>query len=179
MAVTRTYLRALAHIYVDAEPLMNQINRLLVHDTNEERFVSMFLGRLDPVTRIFTYASAGQPGYLIDVHNRVEFLEATGTVLGVLPDSYISGGPPVWLQPGALVLLFTDGITEAFSPAGEMFGNQRMLDIVLANRNRSANEIIQSLYQTVCDFMGDGRQRDDITAVVIKVNDDPEDEPAV
>ena len=73
------------------------------------------------------------------------------------------------LEPTDVVLLVTDGILEASSPEGALFGVDRVLEVVRANRDRRASEIIQNLQQAVFDFTGLNQPQDDLTAVVIKV----------
>ena len=80
---------------------------------------------------------------------------------------------PIGLEPEDIVLLTTDGILEARSPEDALFGDERMLEVVRANRDRRASEIIQSLQQAVFDFTGLNKPQDDLTAVVIKVETSP------
>ena len=71
-----------------------------------------------------------------------------------------------------MVLLFTDGIPEARSPEGAVFGNSRLLEAVCANLDRPAAEIIAAIYRAVQEFCGYGKPCDDITMIVIKVEDE-------
>jgi sigma-B regulation protein RsbU (phosphoserine phosphatase) len=111
------------------------------------------------------------PGYVIGPSGDVkEVLERGSIPLGILPDMDLSPSDPVELQAGDLVLFITDGILEALSPGHALFGVERMLEVVRANRDRRAIEIIQSLHQDVFDFTGLTRPQDDLTTVVIKVD---------
>jgi sigma-B regulation protein RsbU (phosphoserine phosphatase) len=75
------------------------------------------------------------------------------------------------LQPGQMVLFLTDGIEEAVSPEGETFGIERTLEVVRANRGRRACDIVAAIYQAARSFTREMPQHDDITAVVLKVEE--------
>jgi len=78
---------------------------------------------------------------------------------------------PITLDPGDIVVLLTDGLQEAMSPAHEQFGRDRVLEVVRAHRTRKAAQIVESLYLAVCDFSQREKPADDVTAIVIKVED--------
>jgi len=171
MVQTRAYLRSLIRTHDDPGEILTETNQLLLPN-DSGRFLTLIFCRLDPQTRSFTYASAGHTGYLLNQNGDVTTLDSTGMVLGVLADQLFTSAPAISLQPGDLMLLPTDGIHEAHSPGKELFGVERTLDVVRANREKPANEIVEALYQAAREF-SDGRpQDDDITAVVIKVQND-------
>jgi serine phosphatase RsbU (regulator of sigma subunit) len=89
--------------------------------------------------------------------------------LGIDKDAKFTCSRSHLLQPNDLVLMCTDGINETASPCGEQFGDKRLLDVVQQNRDRSAREIIEALYQSVRQFAGNEPQHDDITMVITKV----------
>ena len=124
MASTHAHLRSLAQTYTDAGEILAMANASLVRETGDDRFVTLFLGRLDPRTRSFVYASAGHPaGYVLDASRKVKArLESTSLPLGIKQDAEFPAGEPVALKPGDMILLITDGILEARSPAGGYFG---------------------------------------------------------
>ncbi len=171
MATTHAHLRSLAQTVDDAGEILARTNASLVRETEDDQFVTLLLGRLDPATRSFTYASAGHPaGYVLDASGSVKTcLESTSVPLGIWPDVAFPPGDPVTLEPGDLVLLFTDGILEARSPAGDFFGAERALEVVRGHRGQAAGEIIEALYRAVLEFSGTPKPADDVTAVVIKV----------
>jgi sigma-B regulation protein RsbU (phosphoserine phosphatase) len=126
------------------------------------------------------YASAGHPpGYVLDPSGKVKtLLKSTGIPLGILADRDFPAAPPLPLEPGDLVFLLTDGIVEANADDETFFGVERALEVVRANRDRSAREIVHTLYGTVRDFCRDRDQLDDMTAIVIKVEPDTGQGPA-
>ena len=117
----------------DVSEIATRLNRFLSHDVRDRRFVSLFFTRLDPARRSLVYAAAGQNGHLFRTNGEVCTLEVTGPLLGVVDDAQ-PASPEIALEPGELLLLFTDGIAEATSPNGEQFGNQRIFDTVRVPR---------------------------------------------
>jgi PAS domain S-box-containing protein len=174
MAEARAGLRALTGIRTDLGEILALMNRALVGDGIELHFVTLLLARLDPHTRSFRYASAGHStGFVLDPAGEVKAaLESGAPPLGIAAE--LHGGLPigseVTLSPGDLVLLVTDGILEAESPDGAFFGNNRILDVVRACRHEAAGTIVDRLHAAARAFTSNAPQRDDITAVVIKVD---------
>jgi sigma-B regulation protein RsbU (phosphoserine phosphatase) len=136
-----------------------------------ERFVTVFLARLDPRSQSFDYASAGHPsGYVLDAAGQVKArLKRLGVPLGIQPDIEYTVSPVISLSAGDIVLLLTDGIEEAMSPDNTFFGVDRILEVVRAHSERTAGEIVDALYRAVRDFSQDLPQLDDLTVVVVKV----------
>jgi sigma-B regulation protein RsbU (phosphoserine phosphatase) len=170
MTATRAYLRAAVRQESDPGQVLEAVNRYLLADVEEGRFVTLLFARLEPAMRTLTYASAGHPpGYVLNRDGAVRaVLQRTGCPLGVLADAPVRLAQPVVLEPGELVLFHTDGLTEAESVAGELFGLDRTLDSVRANRSLPARVIARGLYREARSF-GRGRpQKDDITAIVLK-----------
>lgn len=171
MAETRAYLRTLAGNREDVGEILTRANGILAEDVGHERFVTLFLGRLDPKTLAFFYANAGHPaGYVLDASGAVkEEMKRTSVPLGIMPDTRYRGDAFVLLAPGDIVLLLTDGIEESTAPDDSFFGIERALDVVRARRDQPAREILEALYQAVRDFSGNAPQVDDVTAILIKV----------
>jgi sigma-B regulation protein RsbU (phosphoserine phosphatase) len=171
MAETRAYLRVLAQSHDDLGRVMTHANRALAEDIGFERFITMLLVGLDPGARLLRYANAGHPaGYVLTARGDVKAtLSRTGVPLGIQPDTEYPAAAVVQLEPGDLVLLLTDGIDEAVSPQEELFGVERTLEVVRTRRDRSAQEVVDGLYQKVRQFAENAAQLDDATAVVIKV----------
>jgi sigma-B regulation protein RsbU (phosphoserine phosphatase) len=169
MAETRAYLRAFALTCADVGTLLTRSNQRLAGDLVGDHFVTLFLLRLDPGTRSLLYASAGHcPGYVLDRRGRTKaVLASTGCPLGIDLANEFPAGAPTTLEPGDLVLLFTDGIVEAMPPDGKQFGVERTLDIVRAHQQEAPEAILDALFLAVGDFSGH-QLHDDITAVILK-----------
>ena len=168
MAETRAYLQALANTCSDVGEILTLLNRFLTEDTDSDHFVTIFLGRMDPAQRSFVYASAGHQSLLLDKESDAKPLDATAIPVGMMRSLTVPTAPAVTLKPGDLVLLLTDGIPEAHAPNGQMFGIDRVLDVVKSCRQQSAKEIVDALCHAAQSFSGHARQADDMTAMVLK-----------
>jgi len=133
--------------------------------------VTLFLGKVDPTTKTFSYASAGHPtGYVLAPDNQIKtLLKRTSVPLGINPNAKFDGAVQVGLQSGDIVLLLTDGVEETMAPDESFFGTERTLNVVRQNRDKPAREILDALYRAVRDFAHNAPQLDDVTAIVIKV----------
>ena len=148
---------------------MSRVNQFLVNET--DHFVTLLFGRLTPADRSFTSINAGHtPGYILDSAGHIKArMESTALPLAVLPNTTFPASDPTILEPGDLVLMLTDGILEARSPSGVVFGIERTLKVVDAYRGRTAAEIIGAIHDAVRDFCLPGKPIDDVTAIVINV----------
>jgi phosphoserine phosphatase RsbU/P len=173
MAETRAYLRVLAGRREDPGEILTRANGVLAEDVGAERFVTLFLARLDPKDRRLVYASAGHsPGFILDKTGAIKTkLPRTGIPLGMRPDTEYRPSDDYQLAPGDVVLLLTDGVEETVSPDDTLFGIERTLDVLRANRDQPAQDIVNALYQSSRKFCDNAPQLDDITAIVIKVLD--------
>lgn len=176
IASTRAYLRAFAQTQSDLGKLLSLTDRALNVDTAGEQFVTAILVRLDLRKRTLVYASAGHPaGYILDDSGHVRIrLPSTGAPLGVVSSESFAESPAIPVRAGELVLLLSDGVTEASAPCGAVFGWMRAVDTVRAYRHEPAVHIAMNLYHAVRAFAQEAPQLDDITVVVIKVT--PENE---
>jgi serine phosphatase RsbU (regulator of sigma subunit)/DNA-binding NarL/FixJ family response regulator len=175
MALSRTLFRTYATEYhTRAELVLSIANRRILSDARAGLFVTAFYGVLDPTTGTLTYCNAGHnPPYLLNAQDRdtVQTLSKTGMVLGVVEDATWKQ-ETVHLAPGAVLLLYTDGVTDAENERGKssstsFFGQERLLEIAQANLGRSAQDIQDALIGEVHEFMGDAPQFDDITLVIV------------
>ena len=166
---TRAYLRGAALTVTDVGLLIDLTNQCLSTDPTSCHFVTAFLMSLDLSTRSLDYASAGHlPGYVLDAQGQARvILPSTGIPLGIDPVRKYPTAT-VSLEPGDLVLLITDGITEAASPDGELFGIERTLSLVRQHQQQTPDEILTALFKAVGDFSNTNCV-DDLTAVIIKV----------
>ncbi len=171
MAATSAHLRSLVQVSDNVQEILGLLNQALAARTADEHFVTFLLARLDYQSHSLSYSSAGHPdGYVLDVSGDLKArLESTGLPLAITPDAEFPMGISVKLDPGDTVIMLSDGFIEASSPAGKQFRTERVLDVVRANRSKTAEGIIQSLYQAVQEFSGQKTQSDDLTAIVIKL----------
>ena len=169
IAETRAYLRALVLTHADPGQVLGRVNQHLVEDISTDHFVTLFLARLNPLTRSLVYSSAGHlPGYLLDGRGEVRLkFPSTGLPLGLYPAGAFPIGPGVCLEPGDLLLLLSDGIIEATSGAGPQFGIGRALEVVRAHRHEPAGQIVAALVQEVRRW-SQSPPADDMTVIVMK-----------
>ncbi len=169
MAETRAYLRALALAHNDVGEILTAANRLILSDAEGTYFVTLFLGRLDPRRRTLDYAAAGHSAFLVEASGATTLLNSTSLPLGIEDELVVDHSPRLELLPGQTILICTDGIHEALSEDRQMFGTDRILEHLRLSHHRTADELITALHDDVQQFVGDGPQADDITAVAIKV----------
>lgn len=148
--------------------IMRKVNSLLYESTDSDKFVTAFYGVLDVKSRVLTFANAGHnPPLLLRSDGSSEHLHDGGVALGVLPDAQYEERPQA-LRPGDVLVLYTDGVSEAMSPDGDQFGEERIQEFVLRLRDRSASEIVEGLVASVTEWC-EGRSSDDLTLLVLKV----------
>lgn len=171
MAETRAYLRALARTHQKVESILTAANRVLAEDIGNERFITMLLVGLDPLTRVLTYVNAGHPpAYIFDRSGTIRLrLGRSGVPLGISPGTPFDTMEPIPLKSGDTILLITDGIEEAMKADDSMFGEERVLELMRRHIGESAQSMVEALYTAVLEFAGDAPQLDDATAVVIRV----------
>jgi len=172
MASARALLRSHAGRHgVELGALFNELNRHLVRDTGDERFMTLFYGVLDARERALWWTSGGHdpPLWLRRPTGIIEELPNTGIPLGVIDEATYGQAGPLTLSPGEVVLIGTDGIWEARNARKEMFGKPRLRELLSASADRPAEEIHAAVVEAVRRFRGTQPQEDDITLVVIKV----------
>jgi sigma-B regulation protein RsbU (phosphoserine phosphatase) len=171
MAQARAYLRLLALASADVGDILSRLNGILTVEGSQREFVTQILLRLDPDAGTLVYANAGHPsGFLLDCNGDVrEELRSGGIPLGLFSDRPYSSSRAIRLEPGELLVLFTDGILECGGRARGEFGTGRVLETVKHHRRDAASQILEALYEAASGFRSDEPQLDDITAVVCKV----------
>ena len=169
MANVQATLRAQTSQDHSPKECVARSNSLLCRSVERGQFVSLFCGILNIKERSLTYTNAGHCYPLIfDQKGEFRELEKGGLILGVL-DGYPYEEESIVLRPGELLLLYTDGITEAFNERNEQFEEERLIKAVQENLTLDAEEISQQIVNRVVAFQADVPQSDDLTLVVMKV----------
>lgn len=169
MALSRTLLHVSGGAVTDPSAALWQANRWIYDDSRSSMFVTVFFGVLDPDTLQFIYVNAGHNPPLLVRDDRVEELcHSRGIALGVVPDVSIAA-TALDLRHGDILVLYTDGVTEAFDDRNEAFGEDRLKEFLRANREKPARALLDSLVAEVRSFTGSAPQSDDITLVAVKV----------
>jgi sigma-B regulation protein RsbU (phosphoserine phosphatase) len=172
MASVQTLLRTLVPAGPSPVAVVQQLQRLLLHNVHFSTFVTLFLAALDPDTGQFTYCNAGHPPPLIfhpesDVSGSLRWLEPTGAAVALIEGLEFNAASTV-MEPGDLLLLYTDGITEAMSPDGELFGRQRLGQLAGQASALPARDLLQVLRRGMESFIGDRSLGDDVTLVACR-----------
>jgi len=132
------------------------------------RFTTAFLGEYDPAIRTLTYVNAGHNAPMVcRKSGALERLETGGLPIGILADTPYQSGS-VTLVPGDWVVIFTDGVVEAFNTQSEEFGEQRLLSAIAAGSNQTPGELLQAIMRSLDVFVGATPQHDDITLLLVK-----------
>ena len=147
---------------------MAKVNKLLWESIEPDRFVTALFGVLDVEARRFTYVNAGHnPALLLRAATgQFETLDATGPLLGTF-EAATYKERLVELRPEDVLVLYTDGITEAMNADGDLFGEERLREAILARKGEPAVALVRGIWEAVQGFR-DGEQDDDLTTVVVR-----------
>ncbi len=168
MAFLRASLRAATHTGYSPNISMSKVNYLLWESIERNQFVTAFYGLLDATNGTLVYSNAGHnPPLLLNVDSSARFLEKGGVPLGMFRDTryyefYLT------LEPGQVLVLYTDGVTEANNPEEEEFGKDRLVESVRAARGLTAREMIAAVQREVAQWTDGRGAHDDVTFFVIK-----------
>ncbi len=170
MANLQASLRALSEADLPIETTVTRLNNLVARATSSEQFVTYFAAIYTPDTKQLHYVNAGHnPPILIHANGDVELLETGGPLLGVVPQFPYAVGE-LQMTEGDLLTTFTDGVTEAENATGEMYGEDTLADFLVERRNESPETLITLIKEDVDRFRGDTPLGDDLTMLVVKVN---------
>lgn len=176
MTVVRSLVRA--SLDVDASPasILERVNNLVVPDAAQGMFVTLAFAVLDLNSGSLEFANAGHNPPLLVRHGScaIETLERGGMALGVLADNRIQGGT-ARLNAGDFLVMYTDGVTEAFSPQDDLFGEERLYSTILTavscpdeGNSCDAQCLLDAIDQHVSEFIGQASRTDDLTLLVLK-----------
>ncbi len=169
MASLQALLRSHAHLHGDrAELLVWDINRLMHSSTTNGKYASLFYGFYDDLSGLLAYVNAGHlPPILLRKDGSIVRLRTGGMVVGMMPDTAYKQ-EIVKLQAGDILLIFSDGITEAMNTKDQEFGEERLLALISSLADLSAASISEAILKSIADYVGTAPQHDDSTLVVIK-----------
>jgi serine phosphatase RsbU (regulator of sigma subunit) len=143
------------------------VNQLFYENTGDHAYATLFFGEFNADSQRLQYANCGHlPGLLLRKSGKVELLDSTCTVLGLFRQWECVMKETAFL-PGDLLVLYTDGVSEAANEAGEEFGEERLIDGLRRHKELAPGELIRALVSEVGAFSTQ-EQQDDITLVVVK-----------
>lgn len=168
MSNIQATLRALLSREQGLSALAGQANQLLHATTPANRYATAFLAQYHPATGACQWVNCGHnDGIVLRKSGDVEQMPCTGIALGLFPRiSYAE--QHVELQQGDLLAIYTDGVTEANDMAEQEFSLERLIEVLKANRDRPAYEIVDAVFEAIDSFVGAAPQFDDITLMVMK-----------
>jgi sigma-B regulation protein RsbU (phosphoserine phosphatase) len=169
MATTRAALRAQVENRHHPAETIQLVNKTLFKDTPIDKFVTLFYGELDTENDAFTFVNAGHnPPMLVDPNkDELTALNASGTMVGIL-ESFPYEADTIPMSVGQKLVVYSDGITEAVSESGDMYGDERFESWLQEHAELSASQLMDALLQEINQFTGNAEQSDDITVIVLE-----------
>ena len=152
---------------INTAEIVSHLNRHLFRNTSDERYATLFLGFYDTGTRLLNYTNGGHPPPIYICGGRVERLEAGGMVVGLFNDVPFAQGT-IEIEPGGLVIAFSDGLIEPENVYGEEFGTERLIQVAQQNQNEPPQVIADALMRAAEEWSGSPEQADDMTVVVAR-----------
>jgi len=168
---TQSLMRTEIRLNKSPKDILSNINSLMYEDlTQSEMFITMFTGKLNTRLGRLTFANAGHTEILWWQYgnDKCVNLPASGLPIGIIADAPITE-ETIALRPGDMLVVYSDGITEAENPQGELFGIERLKKILTDQPYRSASDMSQLIIEVVEDFQAGLTLSDDITLIVLKV----------
>lgn len=161
-------LEVLAEDPHDLSSLVTRLNKITCANCPSNRFITFFIALANPATGDFAFANAGHnPPIIVRASGEMEMLEGGGPVLGILPIAKY-GEQNARLGKGDVLVIYSDGVTEATDRAEEEYGEERLIEIVRQRRAESADAIVNAVTESVSRFAAGAPQADDITLIVAK-----------
>jgi len=174
MTLTKGIVQSKAEEVLSPKSVLIKVNSLLYQSLWRDSFVTMFYGVLDLRTKRFTYARAGHnpPVHLNSKKESYSFLESRGIALGLADEQEFTKSieeKSCELQSNDMVVFYTDGFTEVMNRDSIVFGETRLIDLIINNRHQTSKKLIENVYNEVSLFSGDFLEHDDMTMVSVKI----------
>lgn len=170
MASARAMLHVLSRTLSQPARILTLVNETLTPDLKMGRFVTFFLGALQPRMHTLAFANAGHgPAFHVQRRiGRIRQLEATGCPIGVVPDELRESAQPAVIEPGDLIVLATDGATEQRNADGQMLGRDRFEQLVLNHQSLPAPQMLELLKEQIAGFYRGPHPDDDVTILILE-----------
>lgn len=169
MAVSRTLIRATGLRGVPSNECISYANKLLCNESLDSMFVTVFYGIYNCKTGEIDYTNAGHnPPYLLRHDNTVEPLPLSKNFIVGVFDDFTYANTTMQLEPGDALILYTDGVTEAFNVQKEQFSESGLEKTLKSVPGAGSQEIIEAIKEDVKEFVGEAEQSDDITMLILK-----------
>ncbi len=170
MANLQAALKVLVNSGLHLLDIVEKLNAVVYENTGSDKFVTFFIALFDLERNKIEYINAGHNAPLVFNPNAKDFsrLETGGLPLGIFKDTYPYQIGEYNIHPGDVIVLYTDGVTEAQNKAEEEFGEERLIELVGDNLHNSARDLVDLIVRKVKEFSGSSNLYDDITVSVIK-----------
>jgi sigma-B regulation protein RsbU (phosphoserine phosphatase) len=159
---------------INTAEIVSHLNRHLFRNSSEERYATFFLGVYDTQTRKLNYTNAGHLAPLYICSGRVRRLETGGMVVGLFNDVPFEQGT-VEIEPGALLIAYSDGLIEPENVYGEEFGTERLIAVAMENKDAAPHVIAEAMMQAAEEWSGSPEQADDMTVIVSRFSASPQE----
>jgi len=148
--------------------VMARLNRSIHHAVRGDRFITLVLIAIDRKSGDVRYVNAGHnPPFLVHASGETEKLSVGGLLLGMFPEATYESAE-FKMGPGDVLVLYSDGVTEARDDSDEEFGEERLVAFLEKHRDLDPEVLVESLIRTVHEFSSDGKPGDDVTVAVIR-----------
>ena len=147
--------------------LLDRLNRVMFENSPPAKYVTAFYGELDPATGVFTYVNAGHNPPLVVCDGKARALDSTGPVVGLIQPARFTTGTER-LDPGTLLLLYTDGVTECENLAEAEYGFERLTRLVERTAASELAAVAAALFDDLALYSAGAPPKDDTTAVLVR-----------
>jgi sigma-B regulation protein RsbU (phosphoserine phosphatase) len=170
MAVTRTLIRATVPDFDSPAKVLERVNNLLLLNSHDGLFVTVFYAVLDLRSGRVIYTSAGHnlPIVLRSLSRKVERLSKGGPALGAIGEEIKLKDHTIRIENEDCLVLYTDGVTESFSPSGEIYGEDRLQRVMLESAGASARDLLDSIDQSLIEYLHGEPPGDDTTVMAVR-----------
>ncbi|MGA9408649.1 MAG: PP2C family protein-serine/threonine phosphatase, partial [Bacteroidota bacterium] len=169
MANVQATIRTLVHFDLPLSEMTLRVNRLISENTGSDKFITFFWGIFNPKTKIFRYVNAGHNyPFVVRSNKSIERLKEGGIILGVTNDPVPYTEGTVQLLPGDIIVMFTDGISEAMNIDGIDYTEERVEQFLLNIGPLTAQGVLDEIQNEIARYTSGAPQSDDITLVVMK-----------
>jgi sigma-B regulation protein RsbU (phosphoserine phosphatase) len=168
MATFRAALRAQRVKGMPLDAIADRLNRILLDSMDASRFVTAFYGLLEPRTGALAFTNCGHnPPLLLRAAESRTLLTSGGPALGMWhAATFVPGAASV--RPGDTLVLYTDGVIEVMNADGEMFGVERLEDVIRRRRDESSRDLVAAVIAATRAFAGRAGYEDDFTLVIVR-----------
>jgi sigma-B regulation protein RsbU (phosphoserine phosphatase) len=154
-------------IEIATSDLVSQLNKHIYKDTAPEKYLTFYFGIYDDESGVLTYTNAGHLPPIVIRRGLPIRLDVNGTVVGAFPFA-VYDESKIQLESGDLLVCYTDGITEPENDYGEMFGDERLIDVLIMNSDRDEQQMVDAVMNAVRQWTGSPELQDDMTMLLAR-----------